>query len=155
MRRRSVLCAALLVAAVLGVGVAGEGLAQSTNGRRLVLVASRTTTLSGISAEQMRKLYLGMPVAVDGQTLIPLRNNTDPMLEEVFLQHVMFMSGPLYERALLLRLLRTKGTRPQVYETAPELIAALSSQPNAVTYMWAGEALARTDLKIVAELWHE
>lgn len=129
--------------------------AQPDGSRRLVLVVGDQSRIVALPTAEIRKLFLGIPIEQDGRMLVPLRNQTDPVLQEVFLQKIMFMSGPMYERTLLTRLLRTKGTRPQVYESEVALLQALQASPNAVTYMWAHQAESIPDLRIVVELWRE
>lgn len=127
----------------------------SDTGRKLVLVTSSQSDQITLSAAEGRKLFLGIPIELNGRLLVPLRNQTDPVLYEVFLQKTMFMSGPMYERTLLTRLLRTKGTRPQAYETENDLLKALQENPNTVTFMWSSQAKSIPDLRILVELWHE
>ncbi|MBI5040749.1 MAG: hypothetical protein HZB57_06015 [Gammaproteobacteria bacterium] len=129
--------------------------APPDTGRRLVLVTNRLSNVVALSATESRKLFLGIPIEQGSNLLLPLRNQTDPVLYEVFLQKAMFMSAPMYERTLLTRLLRTKGTRPQIYETEKDLLQTLLTDPNAVTFMWADRAESIPDLRIVVELWHE
>jgi len=124
-------------------------------GRRLVLVADARSSIETLTVADIRKLFIGVDIERNGKLLIPLRNQTNSVLHEVFLQKVMFMSGPMYERTLLTRLLRNKGTRPQVYETETALLQALHANPNAVTYMWATQAEQLSDLRIIIEIWHE
>lgn len=122
--------------------------------RRLVLVASGQSA-AALSTEEVRKLYLGVTVTKDGKTFLPLCNHTDTMAYEVFMQKVMYMSGPAFERALLSRMVRTtSGVRLPEYGAEQDLLQALTATPNAVTYMWADKAQA-AGLKVVAELWQE
>lgn len=125
------------------------------NARRLVLVTGARSDIAALSTTETRKLFLGIPIEQGGRFLVPLRNQTDPVLQEVFLQKIMFMSGPMYERTLLTRLLRTKGTRPHTYESEETLLQALRADTNAVTYMWASRVEDLPDLRIIVELWRE
>ncbi|HEY9198419.1 MAG TPA: hypothetical protein VIR60_03560 [Gammaproteobacteria bacterium] len=144
-----------MLAAVLFVAAPYAAVAQSDDDRRLVLIASGDSGITALSAAEIRKLFLGVVVEQQGRSLVALRNQTDPVLHEVFLQKVMFMSGPMYERTLLTRLLRTKATRPEAYDSEPALLQALHTNPGAVTYMWADRAAELPDLRVVVELWRE
>lgn len=126
----------------------------AAEGRRLVLVASHQSDAAALSPEEVRKLYLGVAVTKDGKTFLPLCNYTDTVVYEVFMQKVMYMSGPAYERAMMTRVVRTMSSRPPEYAAEKELFRALATNPNAVTYMWADKAEA-AGLKVVAELWRE
>lgn len=146
---------AAMLAAVLFVATTYGAVTQPDDDRQLVVVASADSGITALSTAEIRKLFLGIVVEQQGRSLLALRNQTDPVLHEVFLQKVMFMSGPMYERTLLTRLLRTKATRPEAYDSEPALLQALHANPGAVTYMWASRAADLPDLRVVVELWRE
>ncbi|MBU1690839.1 MAG: hypothetical protein KJ958_00525 [Gammaproteobacteria bacterium] len=123
--------------------------------RKLVLVAATGSDITRLAPADIRKLFLGVPVNIGAETLRPLRNASDPTLDETFLQKVVFMSRDAYERALLTRAMHGGGVRPVIYDSEAKLVSALLTDKFAVTYMWADKATARTNLKIVAELWQE
>lgn len=135
----------------------GVGAAWAEGMRKMVLVAARGSDIGRLSPGDARKLFLGVPVAAvpSSEALHPLRNASDPVLEEAFLQKVIFMSRDAYERALLIRAMRGGGSRPALVDSETALVSALLADKFAVTYMWADRAAARADLKIVAELWQE
>jgi hypothetical protein len=118
---------------------------------RLVLVTSAQSAIPQLSAEEARKLYLGMPMVVDGKLLHPLRNNTDTTVQEMFMQKVMFMSTQAYERQILSRVFRQGGSRPPVYTEAGELLRALENDKTSVTYMPRDMAIASPKLRIIGE----
>lgn len=118
---------------------------------RLVLVTNAQSPISQLTPDEARKLYLGMPIVVDGKVMHPLRNNTDATVQEMFMQKVMFMSTPAYERQILARVFRTGGTRPPVFTEMRDLLKALESDRNAVTYMPRDAATATSGVKIVLE----
>jgi len=123
--------------------------------RRLVLVAGNASPAVSLSQEEVRKLYLGVLVTKEGKTFLPLCNHADKLAYEIFMQKVVFMSGPVYERALMSRLVRAASSfRPPEYTTEKELLQALATTPNTLTYMWADKAEA-AGLRIVMELWRE
>lgn len=151
-RRRSFTGFILLAALIANVFALPLPAAE---GRKLVLVAGSQTDAIALSPEEVRKLYLGVIVTKDDRTFLPLCNHTDTVAYEVFMQKVMYMSGPAFERALMTRLVRTaSGFRPPEYAAEKDLLQALAATPDAVTYMWADQAKA-AGLKVVAELWQE
>lgn len=132
----------------------GAGAVWAQNMRKLVLVTASGSDISRLSPADTRRLFLGVPTAANSNlTPRPLRNATDSMLEEAFLQKVIFMSRDAYERALLTRVMHGGGTRPAVYDSETALINALLADKTTITYMWADSVSARSNLKIVAELW--
>ncbi len=153
MKRPHALLAVLIFTASMVANV--SALPEEGQGRRLVLVAGNGSAIDSLSPAEVRKLYLGVAVVKGGQPVLPLRNQTDPLLQEVFLQKVIFMSAPQYERALATRLIRAESSvRPPVYDSPETLHAKLQTAATAVTYMWADAAKA-AGVKVVAELWQE
>jgi hypothetical protein len=138
---------ALLACFALPAGLHAQTMEQS-----LVLVANAQSAIQRLSPDETRKLYLGIPMLVDSQRIRPLRNNTNLKVQEMFMQKVMFMSTPAYERQILSRVFRMGGTRPPAYAELRDLLNALESDPAAVTYMPRELATARPGLKIVGEL---
>jgi len=137
----------LLVCMVLPASLRAQTVEPS-----LVLVANAHSAIQRLSPSETRKLYLGIPMIVGSQRVRPLRNSTDPMVQEVFMQKVMFMSTPAYERQILSRVFRMGGTRPLAYAELRELLKALEKDPAAVTYLPREIATTRSGLKIVGEL---
>lgn len=125
--------------------------------RKLVLVAASNSDITRLSPADTRKLFLGVPLAIASsrESFHPLRNTSDPALEEAFLQKVIFMSRDAYERALLTRAMHGGGIRPALLDSEAQLASALYADRFAVTYMWADRAAALPNIKIVAELWEQ
>lgn len=117
--------------------------------RNLVIVTGAHSPIKTLNLSEVRRLYLGVSFPLDGQDIITLRNNSDPLLEEVFMQRVMFMSTEAYERQILNRVFRAGGQRPQVYTKIGNLIEALDSNPWAVSYMWKDAALENKGIRII------
>lgn len=137
----------LLVCMVLPSSLRAQTVEQS-----LVLVANAHSAIQRLSPGETRKLYLGIPMIVDSQRVHPLRNSTDPTVQEMFMQKVMFMSTPAYERQILSRVFRMGGTRPVAFAEMRELLKALEKDPAAVTYLPREFATTRPGLKIVGDL---
>jgi hypothetical protein len=121
--------------------------------RTLVLVCRNDSRLSALTADETRKAFLGAPVVVDGLRVEALRNRSEYLLDEVFLQKVVFLSGPAYDRQVLSRVFRLGGQKPVVYDGVAELLVALRSSPAPVTYMWKDSVRQYPDLRVVATLW--
>lgn len=116
----------------------------------IVLVCSQGSNIASLSPIDIRKLFLGVPVMVDGKPLMPIQNNTDALLTEVFLQKIIFMSEQSYERQLVSRVFRLGGKRPEKYSNSIELVKKLNETPGTLTYMWSEDAI---DLKSLGILW--
>ncbi len=130
------------------------GAVPAQDPRGLVLVADAQSDIRPLTPQEVRKAYLGIAVEVNGRALVPLVNLADETLYEVFLQKVLFMSAPAYQRQLTRRFLHAQGSRPAVYRDRAELLSALAANPAAVTYvMWRDEAERQDNLKVVTVLW--
>lgn len=149
-RRRFIAALFCLFAATCPLGA---NTAWADDMRKLVLVVATGSDITRLAPTDTRKLFLGVPVNIGDKTLHPLRNASDPVLEEAFLQKVIFMSRDAYERALLIRAMHGGGVRPALHDSETTLVNALLADKFAVTYMWADKATTLSNLKIVAELW--
>ena len=116
----------------------------------MVRVDSPVTDLDSVS---VRKLFLGLPVLVNGTPLHPLRNRSDPLLDEIFLQQVVAMSQSSYDRQMLIGVNRQLSLRPTEYKQVADVIAALSADPYAVSFMWNKDVAHNPGLRVIRVLW--
>lgn len=119
---------------------------------QLVIVTSASSKLGGLTAVEVRRLYLGIPVIVDGHEVTPVLNIAESALQEVFLQHVVFMSAQAYERNIAARVFRGGGTRIREYANLSQLLESLTNEPWSVTYMSPGVAASLPGIKVIARL---
>lgn len=137
---------------IISLALAWPGvLSANAAGSQLVLVANAQSPVQQLTSDEARKLYLGVPTVVDGKLIHPLRNHSDATMQEMFMQKIMFMSTPAYERQILSRIFRTGGNRPLVYTAMPELLKALESDRSAVTYLSRDMAKSTVGVKIILE----
>ena len=78
----------------------------------VVLVVRADSSVTEMDSLSVRKLFLGLPVLVNGSPLHPLRNRSDPLLDEIFLQQIVAMSQPSYDRQMLIFMNRQRSLRP-------------------------------------------
>lgn len=116
--------------------------------QRIVIVASAESGIKAISAKEVRRAYLGASIVLDGVEIKPLRNQTDRLAEEVFLQKVLFMSAEAYERQLLARAFRGES-RPKGYENPTDLLDGLQNDNAAITFMLYGTAVTTPGIRII------
>lgn len=121
----------------------------------LVLVAANNTEIKEMSPDEVRRLYIGVPIEVDGHHIDPLVNATNNLVQEIFMQQVLFMSTEVYMRRNVDFSYRKGEVPPQIYSNLPSLIAALKANRYAVTYMLRSTAVTIPELKIIAELWRD
>ncbi len=121
--------------------------------QRMVLVSAGQTEVAPLTRQELRRLFLGVPIVRDGHALQPLRNGTDPLLYEIFLQKVVFLSARNYEHQMLSQVFRQGGQRAPLYTRMDELVDALKTRPGAVTYMWANTAETLPGIRIIGDIW--
>jgi hypothetical protein len=154
-RRVSVAARAVaLTLTLLWLTAFGSAAQAAGDARALVLVGGKAAP-PPLSPTELRRLYLGKAVEKNGVRLVPLRNASDPLLYETFLQKFVFMSAPRYERYLLVQVYQSGGRRPPDYDQLPALVAALQREPGGVTFMWKTDAQALPEVSIIQELWRE
>lgn len=121
--------------------------------RSLVLVTHVGANNINLTNIEIRRLFLGLPVAQQQRRLIAVINRTESLLYQVFLQKVLFMSAPLYERQLLANVVRQSGIQPPVYTDQQALLRVLRTQPSTVTFMWQDQISAGSGVVVIAVIW--
>jgi hypothetical protein len=118
----------------------------------LVLVAGTKSPLPAIAAHEVRRVYLGVPLVVGDKEVVPLLNLTALETKELFLQKVLFMSAPVYERHMVGRVFRNGGSRIVEFQEAQALVNALTSNPYAISFMSPQDAGKIAALRILGML---
>lgn len=142
-----------------GLGIVGLLLllgAQSQSAitrHSLVLATSTNSSMPTLTVQEARKLFLGVPMEKDGEHPVPLLNISDPLIFEVFLQKVAFMSANAYESQTISVVFRLGGKRPASFNDLKNLVDTLQQNPGTVTYLWEDQVRANQGLKAVNVLW--
>ncbi len=123
------------------------------NRQSLVLATSSASSLSPLTVQEARKLFLGVPLDKSGEHPVPLLNISDPLIYEVFLQKVAFMSASTYESQMLSVVFRLGGKRPESFNDLKNLLDTLQQNPGTVTFLWEDQVKASQGLKSVNVLW--
>ncbi len=154
MRRRAGL-AALALLLLLGsqAGRAEQAEGKAVPPGAVVVAVAKGSPLQRLTLEALRRAFLGLPVERDGVRVLPLVNRSDPLLYEIFLQKVVFLSARSYTRLLLSRTLRTGAPRPPEYTDVAALREALAARPGAVAVLWARDVHADPRLRVLQVLW--
>ena len=122
--------------------------------RRLVLVTgTQQLGHTTLSQREIRRVFLGQAVDKADYHITALINDSDPLLYQVFLQKVVYMSANAYERHLLSTVFRMGGTRPPTHMNVPSLVGALKEQTGTISYMWEQTARTTPGVTIIGELW--
>lgn len=142
----------LLCIALLAFGVFGPVHSASES---VVLVVRTDSPVANLSSVEVRKLFLGVPVLVDGKLLHAVRNRSDGRLDDIFLQQIVAMSQEAYDRQILVGLNRQGWLRPAEAGSVVRVIDALYTDPQAVSYMWLRDVEHNPRLKVLRILWSE
>ena len=121
----------------------------------VVLVTHKDSPIESISSLDIRKVYLGISVTIDGNTIRALRRRDDERLNQIFLQSVIAMSERSYERRLVSLMLKFGTPRPKVVDDSDELFESLVSIPSSIAYMWKSDAEVDSRVRIIGVLWQE
>jgi hypothetical protein len=141
--RRALLLLALLLGAPLG----------SAGSQSVVLVVRADSAIVDLDPVSVRKLFLGVPVLVNGSPLHPIRNRSDTRLDQIFLQVIAAMSQSAYDRQILIGLNRHGWLRPEELDSSGRILDKLSVDPNAVTFMWQHDVARNTKIRVIRVLW--
>lgn len=105
--------------------------------KKLLLIANPSIDLSLLSKKQIRKLFLGYSVEINGQYLSPLLNQSSPLVHEVFLQKVVFLSKRKYHHILKRKIFQTGFPQPKTFKNVVDLISDIKKKSNALSYIWS------------------
>ena len=122
---------------------------------RVVLIVNAASPVAMLDAIDIKRLFLGIPVERGDVTLHAVLNNSDEQLKAVFLQYVVSMSEPTYQRRLLMLTLEQGRRMPAAFTDNAQLLAVVAASTGAVSYAWESAVLRNPRVRILRELWHE
>ena len=124
-----------------------------TNELTVVLVTGSGCPISDIDNLDVRKVYLGVGVSIDGSHIRPLRFNGDDQLDRIFFQTIVAMSRKSYERRALSLALKFGAPRPAEYKQLAEALDAVRRIECGIVYAWADEIAGEPGIKVLKPLW--
>jgi hypothetical protein len=141
--RRALLLLALLFGAPLGI--AGS--------ESVVLVARADSAVVDLDSVTVHKLFLGVPVLINGRPLHPIRNRSDERLDQIFLQEIAAMSQSAYDRQILIGVNRQGWLRPDEVDSSSRVIEKLLADPSAVSFVWQRDVAHDARIRVIRVLW--
>jgi len=141
--RSALLALALLLGASLG----------SAGSQSVVLVVRADSSVVDLDPVTVRKLFLGVPVLVNGTPLHAIRNRNDGRLDEIFLQEIVAMSQSAYDRQILIGVNRQGWVRPQEVPSAGRALERVYADPNTVTFVWQRDIAHDTRIRVIRVIW--
>lgn len=127
--------------------------ASTAEARDLVLVVRGDSPVTEMDSLTVRKLFMGFTVTAGNQQLRAIRLDGDVALDSAFLQSVVGMSAPQYERRLLRMAVKQGRAAPIRVDSPAEVVGALREDTRTVGCLWADQVVGRSDLRIVRLLW--
>lgn len=119
------------------------------------MVTAKATGIRSLTTSEIRRLLMGLPVSKNGKKLEAVINQSDPLLYQVFLQKVVFMSAQVYEHHLLENVVQLGGQRPKIHNQQEALVADLHRHPGKVSYIWNYKLCIYPSLVAVGETWRQ
>ncbi|HHJ14103.1 MAG TPA: hypothetical protein ENJ79_06960 [Gammaproteobacteria bacterium] len=119
----------------------------------LVLVSGSDLGGGQLTPNQLRRAFFGIPLRLNGHDIRALRNGSDPLLNEIFLQKVVYMSARRYERQLVSLTFRTGRARPPRFARRDDLVQALKTLDDSIAVMWKRNVGQDSGLHIIQTLW--
>jgi hypothetical protein len=144
---RRALLTLLLLCSLLGPILAGQ--------QTVVLVVRADSSVTDLDSIAVRKLFLGLPVLINGKPLHPVRNRADQQLDEIFLQQIVAMSQSAYDRQVLIGLNRQGSIRPAEVTAQTRALEILYDDPSAVTFMWLRDVAHDPRVRVIRVLWSD
>jgi hypothetical protein len=128
--------------------------AQTLGGSQsVVLVVGPASSVMDLDPVTVRKLFLGLPVLINGHPLHPVRNRSDQRFDPIFLQQIVAMTQAAYDRQILIGVNRQGWLRPTELVSRAHVLEVLYSDPNAVTFMWLRDAEHDPKIRVIRVLW--
>ncbi len=121
----------------------------------VVLIVNAKSEIVYLSSVEVRKLFTGLPVMRGGHQLRALRNESDTLLDQVFLQNIVSMSEPTYERRVR-ALAKQQGRVPMpAVHSTHDLLQSLAGDTSVVSFAWASEVSAERGVRVLGVLWQD
>ncbi len=126
--------------------------AQELYAEQLYLISSKQMSITPLSANEIKKLFLSVPVTREGKKLSPLLNQSDALTYQIFLQTVMGRSASTYEKQLLTRVYASGISSPPVISDLNELYDKLLAEPGVVSFILK-KNFDDSELQKIQKLW--
>lgn len=126
---------------------------MATADRTVVLVTGESCPVEKLDVLDVRKVYLGIAVTLDGNHIRPLRFTGDEQLNRIFFQSIVAMSRKSYEKRALSLALRSGTPRPAEIDDLDVALGIVRRVECSIVYAWSDELTGREGIKILQPLW--
>lgn len=126
---------------------------MATADRTVVLVTGESCPVEKLDPLDVRKVYLGITVSLNGNHIRPLRFTGDEQLNRIFFQSIVAMSRKSYEKRALSLALRFGTPRPPEISDLDMALGIVRRIDCSIVYAWSDELVGRDGIKILQPLW--
>ncbi len=119
----------------------------------LLLITDKSNKIQPLSKDEMRRLFLGMPVYRNGNKLKAAINRSDEMCYQVFLQYILGMSHKRYVHTMVSSLYRNGIKTPPKFTSAEKIIDYIHEEDYSVTYIFKHNLSNFNNINVVQEIW--
>jgi len=120
---------------------------------RLLLITKVDYKPLVFDKNELRRLFLGIPVYRNGEALQPLINKSERRSYQVFLQTTLGMSQKRYERSLVSDVYRQGAKTPSIYTNFKKLLRDLNKEENAISFYYDHGEPIGNKFNVVQEIW--
>ncbi len=120
---------------------------------QLLLIASKNISITPLTGNEIKRLFLAAPVIHSGIKLSPVINRSDRLTYQVFLQAVMGRSAYTYEKQLLTRFYTSGVAKPLVVRSHKKLYEMLNVLPGAISFIMDRDFGENKQVQKIQILW--
>ncbi len=142
-----------IIALMICLFITGGFNSAQANDLHLLLITDKSNKIQPLSKDEMRRLFLGMPVYRNGNKLKAAINRSDEMCYQIFLQYILGMSHKRYVHTMVSSLYRNGIKTPPIFTSPEKIIEHIHTEPYSVTYIFKHNLSKFNNLNVVQEIW--
>jgi hypothetical protein len=129
----------LLVLLLASVALASPAAAEPGPRRRLVVVVAQGSPVSNLSQSDLKRIFTGSAVVVDGQKFVPFNFPPGTRERTVFDSFALGMSAAEVGRFWVDRRVRGQGEPPRALPSSAYMVKVVARYPGAIGYLAADQ----------------
>ena len=129
----------LLALLLAGLALARPAAAQPGPRKPLVVVVAQGSTVSNLSQTDLKRLFTGVAVVVDGKKLVPFNFQPGTRERTVFDSFALGMSAAEVGRFWVDRRVRGQGEPPRALPSSAHMAKVVARFPGAIGYLAADQ----------------
>ena len=137
---------------VIFTALGAAAMPNAQAGDKLVLVSAVNSPMRALPLSEVRRSFLGAVHSGSANQVVPIRNLANPEAHLMFVDQVLTISAPEYDRRLAMRSLQSGLGQLNAIRDTREIERVLLEFPNGATYMFASDAAKLKSLHVVQEL---